>query len=224
MGDVRPVVVVTGTKREGAVLGGMTGIKVIAGGGDAKFLARELARERRGAAGIISFGMGGALDPALRIGDWVIGTGLVKSGEESCDPQWLTALAASLPAARIGTIYADGRLIAGCAAKASLHRQTGALAADMESHIAARAAAEAGVPFAILRCISDKASAALPPAIAVAMTPGGGLAIGDVLRSIVNQPSQLPDIVVSLSGFRRAYAALSVGARAVGPRLAFDRR
>ena len=223
MGDVRPVLVVTGTRREGAVLGGRTGIKIIAGGGDATFLARELARERKGAAGIISFGMGGALDPALRIGDWVIGVGLV-NGEKSCDLRWLTGLAASLPAARIGTIYADGRLIADPADKASLHRHTGALAADMESHIAVRAAAEAGVPFAILRCISDKASAALPPAIAVAMTPGGGLAIGAVLRSIVSQPSQLPDIVVSLSGFRRAYAALSVGARAVGPRLAFDRR
>lgn len=223
MGDVRPVLVVTGTKREGAVLGGMTGIQIIAGGGDAKFLTRALAREAGGAAGIISFGMGGALDPALRIGDWVIGTGLV-NGEDSCDPRWLISLAASLPAARIGTIYADGRLIAKPADKASLHCQTGALAADMESHIAARAAAEAGLPFAILRCISDEATAALPPAIAVAMTPEGGLAMGAVLRSIVSKPSQLPDIAVSLSGFRRAYAALSVGARALGPRLAFGHR
>jgi adenosylhomocysteine nucleosidase len=197
---------------------------VIAGGGDAAFLARELAREASGAAGIISFGMAGALSPALRIGDWVIGSSVVGQGAASaCAPAWIAALSACLPAARIGAIYADGSLIADAARKASLHETTGALAADMESHLAARAAAEAGMPFAVLRCISDEAAASLPPAIAVAMKPGGGLASGQIVMSIVRKPSQLTDIMHSVLGFRRAFATFAIGARAVGPRFAFDR-
>ena len=198
------------------------GIKVIAGGGDAAFLARELAREAKGAAGIISFGMAGALDPGLRIGDWVIGDRLVSPDETSaCTPRWMAALKASLPASRIGPIYADGRLIAAAADKAALRLQTGALAADMESHIAARAGAEAGVPFAILRCISDEAGASLPPAIAAAMQPGGGLALGAILRSILSQPSQLSAIIETVSAFNQAYATLKTGGNALAPRLAF---
>ncbi len=41
--------------------------------------------------------------------------------------------------------------------KAALHSETGAAAVDMESHIAAAYAAEAGLPFAALRVISDPA-------------------------------------------------------------------
>ncbi len=221
---MRPVLVITGTRREGAVLDEGPGIKIIAGGGDAEFLARQLAREAKGAAGCISFGMCGALDPALRIGDWVIGTILVGKTEGACDPRWIASLSSSLPAARAGPIYADGRLIANAADKASLHRETGALAGDMESHIAARAAAEAGLPFAILRCISDEADANLPPAIAVAMRPGGGLALGAAFSSIMKQPSQLSGLIRSVADFRHAYAALATGVKAVGPCLAFDRR
>ena len=48
------------------------------------------------------------------------------------------------------------------ACKAALRSETGAAAVDMESHIAAAYAAEAGLPFAALRVISDPASRALP--------------------------------------------------------------
>lgn len=91
----------------------------------------------------------------------------------------------------------------------------------MESHIAARIAAEAGLPFAVLRCVSDEAAAALPPAIKVAMKPGGGLALGAVIASIASRPGQLPQLFRTVAGFNRAYAALGEGARRMGPRLSF---
>ena len=43
-----------------------------------------------------------------------------------------------------------------CGAKPTLHRTTGALAVDMESHVAARIAARHGLPFAAGRVISDR--------------------------------------------------------------------
>lgn len=217
------VIAVTGSRREGAVLGGL-GVTVIAGGSDAAGLERQLADLAKGAAGIVSFGMAGALVPSLGLGDWVIGTSLAGSREGDCDTAWGAALASRLSGAALGRCYADGRLIAEVAQKQSIARRTGALCADMESHIVAKIAAEAGVPFIILRCISDLADAALPPAVAVAMRPDGGLALGAVLGSLVATPGQLPSLMRTATGFNRAFAALREGANAAGPRLAFDRR
>lgn len=210
------VVAVVGLAREAAVLRGLD-VVAIPGGGAQERLARELAEAATGADGVISFGMAGALAPALRLGDWVIGSQVAGF---ACDPAWTARLAQCLPGARIGPVHADGRLIADPAEKARLHAASGALAADMESHIAAEAAATAGLPFAVLRCVSDEAAAALPPAIAVAMKPGGGLALGAVLGSILGRPGQLPHLMRTVAGFNRAYAALKAGAQAAGPRLA----
>jgi hopanoid-associated phosphorylase len=213
---VRPVLAVVGLKREAVVLRGL-GVETIAGGGDPQRLARDLAERARQAAGIISFGMAGALDPALRIGDFVIGERV--AGGAKCDTAWTQALAARLPQARIGLVHGENRLISEPWAKAALYA-TGAIAADMESDVAGEAATDAGIPFAILRCISDEAGAALPPAIAAAMRPGGGLAIGAVLGSIVRQPGQLRQLARTVRGFNAAYVRLRSGARTVGDRLA----
>ena len=218
------MIAVTGTRREGAVLRG-DGVRVICGGNDPARLARELDGAAANAAGIVSFGMAGALDPALAPGDWVIGDRLAGGGGEcSCDPAWVEALAKCMPAARIGPAWCDGKLVSTPAEKQALHALSGALTADMESHIAAGVAQRSGLPFAILRCVSDAADAALPPAIAVAMRPDGGLALGAVLGSVLAQPWQLPGLVSTAARFARAYRSLKAGTREVGPRLAFDLR
>ena len=200
------------------------GVTVMAGGSDPARLERQLAEAASGAAGLVSFGMAGALAPSLGLGDWVIGTTLAGDREADCDAAWVGSLASRLPGAALGRCYADGRLIADVAERRAIAHSTGALCADMESHIVAKVAAEAGVNFVILRCISDLADAALPPAIAVAMRPDGGLALGALLGSLVARPGQLPALLRTAAGFNRAFSALRDGARAAGPRLAFDRR
>ena len=209
---------ITGTRREAGTLL-HSGVEVLAIGGQ----SRDLERLSQGASGIVSFGMAGALSPDLRIGDWVIGESVGGAVEAACDARWRAALARALPQARCGAIHADGRLIADPAEKAALHRH-GAIAADMESHIVAQAAADAGIPFAVLRCISDEAGHALPPAIAVAMRPDGRLALASIFKSIVRNPAQLPEISRTMLHFMRAFAALRQGARAVPANFAFDRR
>lgn len=223
MGDVRPVIVVTGLNREARQVDG-AGVRVVAGGGAPHDLAAQLADLVGNAAGIISFGMAGALEPSLRLGDWVIGNRLSGTYDAECDPAWVAALSRCLPSARIGTCFADGQMISTAQAKRALASRHQALVVDMESHVAARAAAEAGVPFAILRCISDDASADLPPAIAVSMAAGGGLAPGAILTSILKQPGQIPALIRTTAGFARAFATLGPTAKACGPRLAFDQR
>ncbi|HZV08454.1 MAG TPA: phosphorylase, partial [Novosphingobium sp.] len=142
----------------------------------------------------------------------------------TCDEAWARALAARLPAARLGAIHADGTLIASADDKLAIANASAALAVDMESHIAARAAAEAGLPFAILRCVSDDAHAELPPAIRLAMRPDGALAVGAMLGSVLRQPGQVPALTRTLAGFAGAFRELAQGAQKVGPGLAFEER
>lgn len=197
-----------------------SGVEVIALGGQ----PAGLEGIRGPFCGVISFGMAGALSTDLRIGDWIIGSRTCGPLEMECDPPWQAALANALPNARTGPVYADGRLIGDAQEKRSLCHRHGALAADMESHFAAGLAARAGVPFAILRCISDEAVHQLPPAIAVAMRPDGGLALGNILKSIARKPAQMLDILSTLNHFTRAYAALRRDAASIPGRLAFDLR
>jgi nucleoside phosphorylase len=219
---VKPLLVVTGTRREGALAAG-PGVTVLAGGGDSARLAEDLTRLAPHACGIISFGTGGGLVPGLRLGDMVIGQALTGALTRDCDAAWAKALAQALPQAQIATVFANGALLATADAKASA-AASGAIIADMESHLAGAAAARHVLPFAILRCISDLADAALPPAVAVAMRPDGGLALGAVLGSILRQPEQLPALIRTGIGFGRAFAGLRAGTRAVSPRTGFDQR
>ena len=223
MGNLTSVIVVTGLRREARHIHGLA-VRVVAGGGSALALTAMLADLIGDTAGIISFGMAGALDPELQVSNWVIGRRLTGAYEAECDPAWVAALSRCLPRARIGTCYADGQMISTPKAKRDLASRYHALAVDMESHVAAAAAAKAKLPFAILRCISDDASAALPPAIAVSMAAGGGLAHGAILASILRQPGQIPALVRTTSHFARAFATLGPTVRACGPRLAFDQR
>ena len=223
MGHVKPIIAVTGTRREAMVLEA-AGVEVIAAGGDAEKLARELAARAPKAAGLISFGMAGAVDRALRLGDWVVGKRLIGPTPADCDRAWANVLLERLPGARFGAVQASGKLLSDPYDKEQLSNKSAALVVDMESHVVAQAALAAGVPFAILRCVSDTAGAILPPAVEVMMKPDGDIDVGAVLGSVARQPGQLPSLIHTLAGFNRAYRSLIRGARQAGDRLGFDAR
>lgn len=216
-----PVVVATGFNREAACLAGVPGIVTVVGGGDPVALRRRIEEAAVGASGIASFGMTGALVDGLAIGDWVIGDRLTGATERRCDPAWSAALAATLPAARIGGFYADGRMICSVAEKLGLGRTHDALAVDMESHVASAVAEASNLPFVIVRCVSDGARHLLPDAIARSMRPDGGVDLPAMLASLARKPGQAGDVARTTAGFVKALAALRRGAQAMGSRLAF---
>jgi adenosylhomocysteine nucleosidase len=92
--------------------------------------------------------------------------------------------------------------------KAALRLRTGAVAVDMESHIAAGYAAAMGLPFAALRVISDPASRALPAIALNALKPNGDIDAWKVLRGIARKPSVIPDLMRTARDFNRAIASL----------------
>ena len=149
-----------------------------------------------GAAGVISFGLCGGLDPALVPGDLIVGTA-VSFGQEriETDPAWTARLGRDLSPARTGLVAGSEAIVATARAKAALRRSTQALAADMESHRVARAAAAAGVPFAIVRAVSDGADEDLPRAAQAGFRPDGRTDVGAVIRGLIARPGELPALL-----------------------------
>jgi hypothetical protein len=61
----------------------------------------------------------------------------------------------------------------------------------MESGAVARAARDAGLPFAVLRVVIDTAGRDLPPAAMAAMAPGGGIDARGLARELWRRPHQI---------------------------------
>ena len=148
---------------------------------------------------ILSCGIAGALAPTLEPGDVVI----------DGDAALLERLGQALPDAHRGGIAGSDTIAATVAQKRTLAERTGALAVDMESHVAARVAARHGLGFAALRVISDRAADDLPPAALVGMRPDGGMALGAVLASLARRPAQLPALIRTGQQADRAFSSLS---------------
>jgi hypothetical protein len=106
-------------------------------------------------------------------------------------------------------------------AKRRLRDATGATAVDMESHVAARIAADYDIPLAACRVVIDPVHRRLPPAALVGLKPKGTVDFLAVLRSIAQRPSQLPALLGIAFEARAAQAALVRGRRLLGARLGF---
>jgi adenosylhomocysteine nucleosidase len=137
------IIAVTGLRTEARIVAGPR-VLAIAGGGDAAGLAAALeAAVARKASAIISFGVAGGLAPGLAPGTKLIArTIIAEDGTRyDGDPVWSKRLSSALGGAAITDIAGIDSPLAGQEEKHALHRKTGAHAADMESHIAARVAA-----------------------------------------------------------------------------------
>jgi adenosylhomocysteine nucleosidase len=210
------ILAVTGLQRERRIVAG-PGVEAIGGGGDRKRLETLLEARIAGAHGIISIGIAGGLAPGLRTSDWVLATAILADGERiPTDAPWTERLVTRLPDAAKGLLLGVDAIVADAEQKADLHRTTGALAVDMESHVVARVARRHGLAFAAARVVCDPAHRALPPAARVGMKPDGQMDLAAVLWSLLAQPSQLPALIVTGWEAERSFSSLLRGHRRLG--------
>jgi adenosylhomocysteine nucleosidase len=178
-------------------------------------LARDLISQ--GATALLSFGIAGGLAPELATGDLVIGTAVSTDvATYICDPSLAAQFATALPGAVRGEVWGGDVIVDTAAAKARLHRASGAVIVDLESAAVASAAAEAGLPFGVLRAVADPAAHGLPPAALVGLDSEGRPAIGPVLRALARSPGQLPALIRLGRQSSAAMAALLAAAGALG--------
>lgn len=209
-GQPGSILVVVGLAREARIAGGHAPVTIGTGG---------LESVAEGAVGLLSFGLCAALQPGLAVGDLIVGEGVGFNGEiHLADPSWSQRLSEVCPGARRGLTAGSRTNLRSPDEKAFLAATSGAMAADMESHGVAVAARRLGLPFAILRAVSDTADRALPRAAIAGFRSDGQPDVAAVVATLLWRPWEGPSLVRTAveagAGFRAlervAPAALAV--------------
>jgi adenosylhomocysteine nucleosidase len=219
---VRPLGVVVGYRAEARCLG--PDLRVACSGADpdrARRAARGLCDE--GVAGLVSFGLAGGLAANLQAGDLLLPATVVLpgGGRIATEPAWRERLAAALQRAGMGTqsapIVGSEHIVATRAAKRALLAQSGAVAVDMESHAVAAIAAQARLPFMVLRAVADRHDQLIPRTAQAAIGAQGEVRPLVVLGRLLGRPWEIVSLIAlgrssrcGLASLRRV-AALAPG-------------
>ncbi len=217
------VLAVAGLAREARIAAG-PGVETIqAAGNPARLRALLDARPPRGLRAVVSFGIAGGLDPALQPGDIVVCAHLDAQARFPTDSDLVRRLSDRLNGApgRVvtGGLAGSDVAVMAVADKAALRARTGALAVDMESHVAAAYAARHALPFAAIRVVCDPAGRALPAFAASALTPEGEPDIRAVLAALLRGRARIGELIRLGRDSSAAFAALTRCRARLGPGL-----
>lgn len=173
-----------------------------------------------GVSALMTFGLAGGLDPAIRTGSVVIPCEVLAwdGTRYSTYRPWREQVAAAVSSLCAVT---EGNLLTGAAAletpadKAAAFRETGAAAVDMESAAVAQIAAKYNLPFIAVRVIVDTAADKLPRAV-VAASSAGRVRFARLIGGLVVAPREVTSLIRLAQRYRIAMRSL----RAIGPHLA----
>jgi len=207
--DLTDALFVVGMEREARILRPRRRLVVGTQG-----LAGAIATLRPGA--VISFGLCGALAPTLACGDIVLATQVLDRGDGvEADPALRDLLRERLPRAVCGPVVGSPTIVGEAQEKAALALATGAIAVDMESAQIARAATAAGLPFAVVRAVSDRAADTLPRAAQAGFGPEGAVDILAVILGLVRRPWELSPLIATARGAGAGFKALAAVSRSL---------
>lgn len=217
------VLAVAGLAREARIAAGPGVATIQAGGNPARLRSQLEGFKPDGLRAVVSFGIAGGLDPARQPGDIVIGTDLNADRRFPTDPDLVRRLSerlSGLPGHVVaGGLAGSDVAIMTVADKAALHARTGALAVDMESHVAAAFAARHALPFAAIRVVCDPAGRALPAFAASALTPEGEPDLRAVLGALLRGRARIGELIRLGRDSSAAFAALARCRARLGPGL-----
>lgn len=203
-----------------ARIAAQSGLPVVCAGNHGDFEAALGGAIDSTCQGLVSFGVAGGLRPGLKPGTCIIGTAVAAGGRRfATNARWAERLLQRLPGAVAGVVAGVPQPVATAEAKAALHRDTGADAVDMESHVVAGAAERHGLPMAVIRVVCDPAARALPDIAFRSVRADGTTNVMTLLGSIARQPHHLPAMVRLALDARSARAGLQQCGRLLGPRL-----
>ena len=144
---------------------------------------------RSGVSALVSFGLAGGLDPALRPGALLIPHEVLTDGHRLPTDR---ALGRHLGTPSPIIMFGADSVVTSAAAKTALFAATRAAAVDLESGAVALVASRHRIPFAVLRAICDPAERDLPPAALIPPNRHGAIALGRIFASVLTRPRQLP--------------------------------
>jgi adenosylhomocysteine nucleosidase len=139
---------------------------------------------------VLSAGFSGAIVPGLNVGDLILADALADADGVSWQTTW--PVGSSLH--RRGRLLTTTSLVGRPEQKRRLGRQSGAIAVDMETAVVARTCAAAGVPFGVLRVISDDVDTPLSEAL-LAVLGDGRVRPGRLAAAILRRPFLLAELM-----------------------------
>jgi adenosylhomocysteine nucleosidase len=145
---------------------------------------------------IVSYGVSGALCPDLRSGDIVVGSEVVApSGNISTDDIWSAWLLSAIPTAVYGPIVGIDIPVTASASRGDLRIRSGALAADMESHVIAQLAAANALRFVALRVVIDGVGRNVSPTALACVSSHGEISRWRLSRMLLERPCDTLDVL-----------------------------
>jgi adenosylhomocysteine nucleosidase len=184
----------------------------------AEVAARALVEA--GASSLMTFGMAGGLDPALKPGSVVVPCELISANGArfAASRAWRERVAAALSPLRAvteGNLLTSASAIDTPAEKTKAFRRTGAAAVDMESAAVAEIASRHNLPFIAVRVIVDTAADALPRAVVYA-SQAGSVQMSRLIAGLILAPREIPALIRLTQRYRIATRSL----RAISAHLA----
>ncbi len=189
-----------------------------AGPENAKKAAQSLIDQ--GAGRLISWGCAAALKTGLQPGDLVIPDTLHPEehhqfSQLTITSPWFQQVLEQLSALQpfTGSLAESHSIVAKSSDKKLIHKQTRAIALDMESIAVAKTAKANNIDVLVIRCIADPVTLNLPQAVCYALNPQGDIVLIKLLWFLLTHPAELPNLVKLGLNFNAAKNKLKLVAK-----------
>lgn len=168
--------------------------------------------------GVISWGIAAGLGEADS-GDLLLPETVTDSNGKpyQTDPAWREQLKDQLGNSPVkihtGALTETRLYLESVQQKQALHKETGAIAADMESATIAGVAHDNHLPCLVVRTVADRRDQALPYAIARHTDGFGNPRVAEILSEVLFHPRLLPQVFELARAMHKAMATLKTVAR-----------
>ncbi|MGF7162315.1 hopanoid-associated phosphorylase [Rhodoligotrophos appendicifer] len=193
------------------------------GPGQARAQAAAEALVARNCDGLVSFGVAGALAPGWQTARIIIPEILLDEQHRHyvCDGPWRVRMSGAVPeGAPVASLLSVLQPALTPEEKQRLHRNTGAVAIDMESAAIATVAERHGLPFIVLRVILDEMDAVVPPSAMKGMRSDGTIDAMATVRGLLRHPRDLPALLrLARANSRAARSLARLAHLAIGGRV-----
>lgn len=197
-------------------------IRICGMGGVAARRAAAALCEQEKVAGLISFGVAGALDDSLQPGDLILPKSVLADRNYPADDGWRTRVQRCLPECinviQCSLVTSD-TVVTTEMAKRILASQSGGCAVDMESGAVAAVAAEKGVLFLAIRAISDPVQFSPPAELMAALKPDGSVKPVPLLTLLLKRSLHLNELLRLAPGMQAACQTLKQVVQSARPEL-----